>query len=422
MSRSSTGGRRLALVSLGVMVGFVLVMAWQTWDRDKLTEIGVQEPGNVEASPRPPTARLAHPDAGKVRHFGADWAPKGMKPPVDPPSGYFEDEDFIKGAAVGLYMDLPGLSYAQMFQEIRGLGATHVSVVVAWSLRDIRASKIQPHPTETVPDEKVREYIRQAHAAGLKVMLFPIVHVERRRTGEWRGKLAPHHPERFWREYEAFAMHYAQLAEEEKVAILSVGSELLSLESEKQRWERVIGQVRGVYKGKLTYSANWDHFDHVTFWDSLDVAGMTGYFELSDSESPTLEELRETWDAATDVIATYPGRAGLPLILTEVGYPSQIGSASHPWDYTKRRTPDPELQYLCFRAMYEAWVARSAKVGDPDKLGLHGLFVWNWYGYGGAEDGSYTLRGKPAEAIVRHWFGGPERVQNAPTPEPAPKK
>jgi hypothetical protein len=422
VSRSSTGGRRLALVSVGVLVGFVLIMAWQTWDADRMSEIGVEEPGNVEASPRPPAARLAHPDAGAVRHYAANWAPKGLKPQAANPAGFFEDENFIKGAALGLYMDLPALSYAQMFKEIRALGATHVSLVVAWSIRDIRASRIRPHATETVPDERVRAYIQQAHAAGLKVMLFPIVHVDRRRSGEWRGKLAPHHPDRFWTEYQAFMQHYGKLAQEEDVAILSVGSELLTMESEQARWKAVIDGVRLVYKGKLTYSANWDHFDHVTFWEYLDVAGMTGYFELSDSERPTLKELRETWDAATEVIATYPDRAGLPLVLTEVGYPSQLGSASHPWDYTKRRAPDPHLQYLCYRAMYEAWAARASKVKDPDKLGLDGLFVWNWYGYGGPEDGSYTVRGKPAEAVVRHWFGAPELAVDAVAPAPTPKK
>lgn len=421
MSVAATGGRRFALVGMGLIVAVVGVLAWQ-FGGERPKDRGAQKPGELEAAPRPPAARLSHPDGGKVIHYPADWKPEGMKQTAPVPEKFFRDEEFIKGAALGLYMDLPELPYDQLFREIKGLGATHVSVVVAWSIRDIRASRIRPHPTETVPDERVRKYIAQAHAAGLKVMLFPIVHVERRRTGEWRGKLAPHHPERFWEEYENFVLHYAELAEDENVAILSVGSELLSLESKQSRWKKVIAAARGKYKGKLTYSANWDHFDHVTFWEELDIAGMTGYFELSDEERPTLEDLAETWDAATEVISTYPGRAGIPLVLTEVGYPSQIGSASHPWDYTKRRAPDPELQYLCFRAMYEAWVARAHKVKDPAKLGLDGFFVWNWYGYGGHDDGSYTLRGKPAEAIVRRWFRGPPLPKNVASPVTTPKK
>ena len=300
----------------GIIVGAVLltcgILAWQSYaDGDRNSA----SPASEKDQPVP-SSESAH--AG-LRHYPVSWSPSGLTPPEDAPREFLRDDDFIKGAALGLYMELPELSYAQLFEEIRGLGATHVSVVVAWSMRDIRGVKVRPHPTETVPDERLRTYIRQARKAGLKVMLFPIVHVERRRAGEWRGKLAPAHPDRFWSEYEGFINHYAKIAQQEQVAIVSVGSELLTLESENERWAKLIKSVRAGYSGKLTYSANWDHFDHVTFWEHLDIAGMTGYFELSDDEQPSLEALRQTWEAATDVISTYPSRAGLPLILTEVG-------------------------------------------------------------------------------------------------------
>ena len=35
-------------------------------------------------------------------------------------------------------------------------------------------------------------------------------------------------------------------------------------------WRRIIGEVRKVYDGKLTYSANWyREFEQITFWMSL---------------------------------------------------------------------------------------------------------------------------------------------------------
>ena len=159
------------------------------------------------------------------------------------PAGHLGD-DFIRGVAVGLHFDLPGLPYQLLFKEIRGLGATHVSLVVIWSMRDIRAVRIRPDPIETMADAKVRRYIRQAREVGLEVMLFPIIHLERRRKGEWRGLLAPTNPDRWWVEYEAFLLHYAGLAADEGVAILSVGSELLSLEGETERWTAPIGKLR----------------------------------------------------------------------------------------------------------------------------------------------------------------------------------
>lgn len=371
--------------------------------------------GSPQGAPEQAQAPGGEGSLAKIRHYGPEWTPKGLEalPPV--PEGAFSDQDFIQGAALGLYFELPELSYAQLFGEIKELGATHVSLVVAWSMRDIRAVRVRPHETETVPDEQVRRYIQQAHAAGLKVMLFPILHVERRRSGEWRGKLAPRDPERWWSEYRAFVLHYAGLAQEEGVDIYSVGSELLSVEHEEARWRGLIQDTRGVFQGRLTYSANWDHFDHVSFWSALDIAGMTGYFELSNEDQPALDELRQVWEGATEVISTYPERAaGKPVILTEVGYPSQKGGAAHPWNYTMREEPDVHGQYLAFRAMYEAWHQRALRQqrGEVEQLGLGGMFLWNWYGYGGDRDGSYTLRGKPAEAVIRRWYRG--RAPEAP--------
>jgi hypothetical protein len=36
---------------------------------------------------------------------------------------------------------------------------------------------------------------------------------------------------------------------------------------------------------------------------------------------------------------------------------------------------------------------------------LTGVYVWNWYGYGGPGTTSYTPRGKPAENEVRALLG-----------------
>ena len=40
-----------------------------------------------------------------------------------------------------------------------------------------------------------------------------------------------------------------------------------------------------------------------------------------------------------------------------------------------------------------------------DTRELRGIYFWNWFGFGGPEDSNYTPRGKPAEAVVRDWYG-----------------
>lgn len=215
--------------ALWAVLGGALVEPWGGAPQ-RGPQVGVEGQAEAPAPVRQPPRRQRHPEPAKVTHFGVDEAPEGMTAPAAPPDGAFGDDVFFQGAAVGMHMSLPGLSYAQLFKELKALGCTHVSLVVAWSQANIRAVEIGPHAVETMPDAELRAHIREAHAAGLKVLLFPILHIERRRSGEWRGRMKPRSESLWWRSYGRFVLHYADMAREEKVDMFSVGSELLSLE------------------------------------------------------------------------------------------------------------------------------------------------------------------------------------------------
>ncbi|MBP6844077.1 MAG: hypothetical protein KA201_10065, partial [Kofleriaceae bacterium] len=63
--------------------------------------------------------------------------------------------------------------------------------------------------------------------------------------------------------------------------------------------------------------------------------------------------------------------------------------------YLRGTAIDLEEQRRAFAALAAAWA------GEP---ALAGLFVWEWSGAGGADDGGYTPRGKPAACELRAWF------------------
>ena len=297
----------------------------------------------------------------------------------------------MRGVAIGLYGDAdPGAAFA----EIASLGATHVGIAVFWRQRDVRAVELAPDAAITVPDERLRAAIRRARAAGLRVFLLPIVDVERRKLGEWRGTLAPADVELWWRAYQSFILHYAGIAATEDVALFSVGSELASTESWRDRWFALISKVQRRYQGQLVYSANWDHFKPVSFWNRLDYVGVTGYHELTGDKDAAVDELTASFRRARDELVAFAREAGRPLLITEVGWPSQDGAATRPWDYTTRAAVDLEEQRRCYAAFAAAW----------DGGELAGVFFWDWNGAGGPGDPHYTPRGKPAEAVLRRWF------------------
>lgn len=247
----------------------------------------------------------------------------------------------------------------------------------------------------TPGDEALRRTIRGAHRRGMSVLLMPIVYVDHMEEGEWRGTIDPPDWRAWFDSYGGMILRYARLAEEEHAAILSVGSELCSTEHRRGDWSALIGEVRSVYGGRVTYSSNWDHREALAFADLLDYVGMNGYFELSPDPEAGVEGLARAWAPIVREVEDWRRGTGRPLLLTEVGYPSRTGSASNPWDYTAPGDPDPEAQARAYRAFLRAWT------GIP---GLAGVYFYMWWGEGGPADTGYTPRGKPAEDILRKWF------------------
>ncbi len=275
-----------------------------------------------------------------------------------------------------------------------GLGATDVAVVVAWSQPDVAATAISAGP---VDDALVRAALAGAATRGLRATLFPILQLDRVGPGQWRGALAPTDVDTWWSSYEAFIVHHADLAAGAGAAALVIGSELGSTEGWRDRWYHLISRIERRYTGALLYSANWDHYGQVTFWDRLAAVGVTGYFELSRDHAASVDALVAGWGPARDALLAFAAARKQPLWLTEVGYPSVDGGAVTPWDYTRRGPVDVEEQRRGFAALAQAWAGRD----------LAGLFVWEWSGAGGPADRGYTPRGKPAACELAAWFSAP---------------
>ena len=58
--------------------------------------------------------------------------------------------------------------------------------------------------------------------------------------------------------YEQFITHYATLARDAKIDALCVGNEQKHSTKYEREWRRIIDRVRAIYKGPLTYGANFD--------------------------------------------------------------------------------------------------------------------------------------------------------------------
>jgi hypothetical protein len=301
-----------------------------------------------------------------------------------------------RGAALGLYSEDPNWSYVDMLGEMKAAGVNQVAIVVPWYVKTHKDVTIFAHPKYTVPMHTVIRTIKDARKHQMKIFLFPILRVENRSDGGWRGILAPRDKEAFYRNYTEYILGFARLAEKLRVPLLSIGSELSSLDVEENKWRIIIAKIRAVYSGKLTYSANWDHYEKVPFFDALDYPGTTGYFELAErGANPSVDELILAWRNVYLRLMEWQNQLQKPIILTEVGYLSQKNAAAWPWKEGADEELDLDIQRRCYEAFRRVWNGENR---------LAGVYFWNWFGWGGPTSKEYTPRNKPAAQEVAEWY------------------
>lgn len=311
-------------------------------------------------------------------------------------------------------------AYHRLISEIAGLGAETVLFVVhGWQTH---AGTLDLHldAQKTANQDELGKLLDLAALHGLRRILMPLVLLTDPQNGEWRGKVIP--PEQDWdawfKRYRRFIVHFARIAERHKVELLMVGSELIKSEPYTQRWRDTIAEVRQHYRGKLGYSANWDHYQttKIGFWSELDYVGMTSYYELAEGPNPDIEEIDANWVRIKKDIRTFQREVGKPIIFTEVGWCSQEGAAHEGWNYYAKQEATPaghREQTLLYESFLKAWA------NEP---GVGGIIFWEWGpSEGGVKDFGYTPRGKPAETLLRLYFAskkGPASSDESTTPVP----
>src|SRR5919197_47840 len=167
---------------------------------------------------------------------------------------------------------------AEALAALRATGANRAALVPTWYMATATSSEVRPDPGLTPRDSALRKAARTARSLGMHVVIKPHVDV---RDGTFRGDVAPASRSRWWHEYSAMLLHYAELAQQEGAAMLEVGTELTSMASDERQWRTLIAEVRARFAGQLTFAANWiDGARAIPFWDALDAIGIDAYMPL----------------------------------------------------------------------------------------------------------------------------------------------
>ena len=248
--------------------------------------------------------------------------------------------------------------------------------------------------------EGLAKTVELCQKSGLKIMIKPQIWMMHSYTGDL--KYAEEEDwVKFENSYKAFILDFLDVAIKYKVDLFCIGTEWREfVKARPNFWKKLIYIVRAKYKGEITYAANWDDYETVSFWDKLDVVGIDGYFPISYSAKPTLKELVAGWTIHKNKLALFAKKIDKQILLTEIGYRSMTGATMKPWEHSTSGKYSEEIQNFAYKALFKVlW----------NEKWFRGMFIWKWYHnhikQGGEGNIDFTPQNKPAEKTIRAFWG-----------------
>lgn len=263
-----------------------------------------------------------------------------------------------------------------------------------------------PYVVEGETDARIRAETKSAKELGFKIMLKPHIWVAK---GKWRGVIDPKNGKgetdwkAWWKSHSEWILHYAKLAEALKIEALVVGLELhTAVQNNPDALIKLVSEVRKIYSGHLTYSANWNEPVPVKVWNALDSIGVQLYPPLQKGDE---ENGPKTWQKNFQKTIKYwedmASLSGKPIILTEIGFRSAMQAASHPnaWpDRNPEEGIDPKLQAQLYHFLLNEIATRPS---------IRGVFFWKYFTNSQTiEEGptGFSPLKKPAEEVMSSFF------------------
>jgi len=198
--------------------------------------------------------------------------------------------------------------------------------------------------------------------------------------------------------YENYILELAEIAATYDVELFSLGTELKAfVVNRPQFWNQLIQKVRKIYKGDITYSANWDEYDKVSFWSQLDYIGVDAYFPINITKTPSIQKTVKNWNPIKEKLKTISETNNKKILLTEFGYRNVSFAGLTPWTHDKGKSKSnydaqSNLYEAFFRSFWnEPWIA--------------GGFSWNWlHDLKDGDNTDFSLQYKPAMTVLQDWY------------------
>ncbi len=286
------------------------------------------------------------------------------------------------------------LAAAPVLDYVVSLGANSVSLSFPFFTDNLYSSRV--FRTGSTPSPRMmKAVVLEAQKRRLRVSIRPLLDETNLIGIGWRGSIKPRSLDEWFTSYRRFLSPYLRVAQQTRAAGFVTGVELNSLSNDYQ-WPSLIKWMRSKYKGKLSYSANWDSL-HSLLSNKVDEKGFDTYFSLNLNDNASQSEVSAAWDDWVRRNLASPKK----LVLAEVGIAPESRAYQHPWWWGR---PGASLNL----SIQRRWFTAACSAFRRHKLA--GIYFWrvnvgenvkkaNWRS---VDHGTFV--GRPAALAIRRCF------------------
>ena len=303
--------------------------------------------------------------------------------------------EFIKGITFAAFARRGLLASKEAHESLDNLVErtnANLIILVPFGLQETAHSEKIEYDM-TCGDDELSEFIDYAHRKGLMVALKPTVNC---RNGTWRAHInffdedVPCEPKwcNWFSSYTDFQLHFAAIAEKTGCEMFIAGCEMVQTQRRETEWRKLIGDIKSVYSGPVSYNTDKYQEHNVNWWDCVDIISSSGYYPIND------------WENQLDRIEPVVKKFGKPFFFAESGCMSVKGSNLVPNDWSVKGDVDLQGQADWYKAMFDACEKRDW---------VKGFGVWDWAGrqysvQDAQTHGGYDIYSKPADKVVAEFY------------------
>lgn len=278
--------------------------------------------------------------------------------------------------------------------QVVGMEANSVALSFPFFVDDTADHRLRADPRTPSPD-RIGIVIAEARRVGLRTTIRPLL--DQSNLESWRGEIAPAGRAAWYADYQAFLKPYLVAAQRDRVDTVGIGAELSAMQADRQ-WPALVAWARGLYRGELAYSANWDAYPQAVRGVPVDRIDIDAYPMLglfSDSSEQSMTEAWRNW-----LERTAPGTVQ-QLVLSEVGGSAESTMVDSP---ARAHTPGAPLD----EDIQRRWFGAACRAAHDKNIA--GMYWWKFDLYRDpaladpATDRHDTFVGRPAERTIRECF------------------